>query len=416
MRLKTSLTITVFTALLATSVSHACVPGADTDTLPPPLQDLLADGCESSAIYHTAGFLLRREQPDAALPWLRALEARGWQLGLDAEVPEGTEALAVTKRLNARVVPAPRATPGRRLQAPSFFPEGIAADGASGRLFLGSLTENRVAVIPETGPATFWPLPAHDKLRAIYGIKYDADANQLWVLRNRTDVNDVQDDAPAAEILLLDGQTGALVRSWPMPAGTPTELNDLCLTTTHAYVTDSRGKRVLVLDRNRGSLTPLQINRRLYYPNGIVCHRGDSLYVADALGLMRIDAEAGASVRLEAPEGQTLGGLDGLALDGDSIIAVQNGIGLPRLIAIDVSVSPASVTLLDSGNPAYDIPTTVALMNGTAHVIANSQMDMIDRFHDAPEETESLLSPVVILKLRLDNKQRATGYEKPRSP
>ena len=141
----------------------------------------------------------------------------------------------------------------------------------------------------------------------------------------------------------------------------------------------------------------------MIYPNGLVLDAAErALYVADALGIWRVELEGGARRRLRAAKGASLGGIDGLYRDGDDLVGLQNGVGYPRLIR--VAVDPAgeratSVRVLASRHPAFNLPTTAALSGADAFVIANSQLrarDAEGRFLPADKLDETILLRVRI--------------------
>src|SRR4029077_9777635 len=89
-----------------------------------------------------------------------------------------------------------------------------------------------------------------------------------------------------------------------------------------------------------------KVSRELLEPNGITLS-GDSqlLYVADQLGVLRVDLKSGASVEVDAGPHSTLAGIDGLYWHKGSLIAIQNGIGLPAV---------AGLSIFQEGNPVMD--------------------------------------------------------------
>src|SRR5690349_12267915 len=125
----------------------------------------------------------------------------------------------------AAAAPGFAAAPGpSRIDLPNgWAPEGLTA-GPGTTVFVGSLTASGVwrgdvrtgqdAVIPGT-EGTFG-----------VGTEYEADANRLWIA-----------GGPTGQVKVLDASTGALLQTYTFsPAGF---LNDLVVTDTAVYVTDS---------------------------------------------------------------------------------------------------------------------------------------------------------------------------------
>ena len=102
----------------------------------------------------------------------------------------------------------------------------------------------------------------------------------------------------------------------------------------------------------------------LRYPNGIACDAGHVL-VAHASGIALVSPVSGARAELAVPAGATLGGLDGLYVDGDVLLGVQNGFGSPRIVRADLDAGHSAalrITVLESAHPALETPTTAALV------------------------------------------------------
>jgi hypothetical protein len=101
----------------------------------------------------------------------------------------------------------------------------------------------------------------------------------------------------------------------------------------------------------------------LRYPNGIACD-GTRILVAHLSGIAIVTSR-GERTELAVPAGATLGGIDGLYIDGDMILGVQNGFGSSRIVRADLDVQHAAalrVTVLESAHPALEMPTTAALV------------------------------------------------------
>jgi hypothetical protein len=97
----------------------------------------------------------------------------------------------------------------------------------------------------------------------------------------------------------------------------------------------------------------------------------------------------------------TLAGADGLYWYRGSLIAIQNGIGAPRVAMHKLARGDASVskvTILEFRTPFTALPTTGAIRGSDFYFIANSQIGNLngDRILDV-----TLLEPVRIAVLHL---------------
>lgn len=393
----TFLSSVVLAANLLTPPQDNC-PDPNSE-LPQAFAQLLAEECSPTTVFLTARYLLENGTAEQVLPWLSTLDQMQWALGMvHSESVESEQVTLLLDRINARARQLISAKSAFTLDAVGFFPEGITVDTSTNRVFLGSLVRNEIAILREGKNPTFWTLPKHPELRSIFGIKYDAGTDTLWVLRNRADPA----NSKSGQLLVLDGHNGGVLREVSFAAFTAVEPNDLCLSADHAYITDSRGHRVFRVSRDGGQAIELiPQSGRLYYPNGIACSPdGASVFVAHVLGLEHFDLASRRMTRIRTGAGESLGGIDGLAWQNNVLVGVQNAIGLERVIAIELNHdNAAEIRVLDRGNAHYAIPTTVAPYDGGVLVIANSQVDLIERFKEDPKSTMAQLQPTVVLKI-----------------
>jgi hypothetical protein len=163
--------------------------------------------------------------------------------------------------------------------------------------------------------------------------------------------------------------------------GEPHLLNDIAIASDGTlYVTDSVAGAVWRVPADRDTFEPVVPAGSLAYPNGIVLASTGTLLVAHGTGLANIDPASGTITRLPNTPGIPLGGIDGLLADGRTLLAVQNGLGAPRLVAIELDESATratKLTVLENDPSVLEIPTTSALFEGALYTIANSQLDAL---------------------------------------
>ena len=102
------------------------------------------------------------------------------------------------------------------------------------------------------------------------------------------------------------------------------------------------------------------------------------MFVADAVGIVKIDLPSGESRDVDPGPHNTLAGADGLYWQKGSLIAVQNGIGSPRVVAFKLSKDGNRVTqtnVLENHTQFTVLPTTGAIHGNDFYFIANSQID-----------------------------------------
>jgi sugar lactone lactonase YvrE len=167
-------------------------------------------------------------------------------------------------------------------------------------------------------------------------------------------------------------------------------------------LTDSASNQVYRFDGGAHTFRRLMVHRSLSAPNGIALADDDrQLFVADDFGVVRVDLDSGASMDVIPGPRNTLAGIDGLYWHKGSLIAVQNGIGSPRIAAFRLSRDGSRVTqtiVLENRTAFTTTPTTGALHGNDFYFIANSQVDNLngDKILDVTK-----LAPVRIAVVRL---------------
>ena len=137
-------------------------------------------------------------------------------------------------------------------------------------------------------------------------------------------------------------------------------------------------------------------------PNGIaLTFDSGVVYIADQLGVLRLDLKSGQSAEVNPRPHSTLAGADGLYWHSGKLVAVQNGIGSPRIAIFQLSLDGLQVTkttVVENRSKFTVLPTTGALDGDDFYFIANSQIDNLngDRVLD-----NTKLQPVRIAKLHI---------------
>ncbi|HYC02032.1 MAG TPA: hypothetical protein VED40_01990 [Azospirillaceae bacterium] len=301
-------------------------------------------------------------------------------------------------RLEANARPAGTAEIAFRLRQGGRSAEGIAADPATGTTYLGDLAGGTLAVRTSGGQETVWPFPAELKVKSTVGLRVDPERRSLWACATTEGASaEKADDGQALVELSLAPL--AVTRALPFPAdGKPHFCNDIALVGGTVVVTDSDGGAVWKVAGE--TLAPLVAAGGLIYPNGVAsAPDGRHAYVAHFGGLSRVSPADGKAEPVTAPAGATLVGIDGLVpAPGGGLLAVQNGFAPARLVRLSLSADGASVSKLEvlaAARPEFAVPTTVAVSGDAALLIANSQLDQLDK-KPRPE-----LAPTLVLRVKL---------------
>jgi sugar lactone lactonase YvrE len=232
--------------------------------------------------------------------------------------------------------------------------EGVAADSASGRLFVSAVRGGRILVRSRSGQVSDFIRPGDHGAGAILGMVVDPRRKLLWVTSADTvpGGEEYPEFGGGSALYAFDLATGGFRARVELPAVEGGhQLGDVIITQRGTlFASDSRTPAVY---RIPAGPIPAQAEvavagspafRNL---QGMAVSEDElTLYLADySHGLLRVDLPTGQVVGLPAPGGQTLLGIDGLADGGRGrLIGVQNGIAPVRVIAIDLDRSGTRVT------------------------------------------------------------------------
>lgn len=408
--------LVLFTACATTppppqAISQSAVDDQTRRTIESLRDAVAADPTDGARIYVLAQYLDRTGDTTEALKWLEELDRIGWTHGVnehDFVSTAGRRAFRpIATRLNERQPHVIRSREAFTIPQRDLIPEGIAWDAQTGDFYVSSIHLRKVVRVTPEGKSSDFVQEGQDGLFGTLGLKVDAKRRLLWVISNAAREMNGYTDA-------LDGQSGIL--AYDLHTGKvatkidfgnlhePSLLNDLAILDDGSVViTDSDGGGIKRVRLGSDSIETWIPDRTFTFPNGITTVAGEpSVYVADFRGLSRIDVRSRTITPLPV-EGDTLGGIDGLTSYHGDLIAIQNGMGQPRVVRISLDETGDSVTrieVLESGNPRFDEPTTGVVANGSFYFMANPQLRAFDGNHRIwPRER---LRDVVVLRLPLD--------------
>jgi hypothetical protein len=163
----------------------------------------------------------------------------------------------------------------------------------------------------------------------------------------------------------------------PQPIRGPHILNDLVVRRTgDVYLTDTAANGVYRFERTTRALTQLRVHRPLLSPNGITLAPDDRrLFIADLLGVIRVDLGTGQSRDVDPGAGGTLAGIDGLYRYSGGLVGVQYGTGAYRVMRWRLSDAAGRVQsseLLEYRSSLVSFPTTGALVGAEFYFLANT--------------------------------------------
>jgi hypothetical protein len=293
-------------------------------------------------------------------------------LRLLASNPEFREMLAEVRR---RYPPVHKAHVAFTVEASDLFPEGLAVDASNGLFYMGSMHQKKIVkFMPSSGVSDFVKQDAYD-LSPVGGVHVDPVDHSVWAA---SDAGEKQ----RPELLHFDVQ-GKLLERYASPGAMPHDLNDLVLRgRREIFATDSEGHHVYRFDRVSHSFRNMRLWRPVFYPNGITLSGDDNLlFVADMLGVIRVDLRKNESADVDPGAQNTVSGIDGLYWHKGEFLGVQYGTGTYRVmrwkLSPDMRKVAASETLEYRTELVSD-PTTGAILGDNFYFIANTGIYNLD--------------------------------------
>ncbi|MDQ3935731.1 MAG: superoxide dismutase [Actinomycetota bacterium] len=248
----------------------------------------------------------------------------------------------------------------QRIALPNGFqPEGIASTGGTD-LFVGSIPTGAIwRGDARTGSGSIL-VPPHEGRSAI-GIK--VARGLIFVSGGET-----------GDAYVYDARTGADVAAYQLaPEGANTFVNDVVVTGTAAYFTDSRLQQLYVLPLEGGlpaqdEVRTLPLTGDIAYTtgnnaNGIVASGRWLIVVQGNVGkLFRVDPATGVAREIDLGGADVRNG-DGLLIRGRTLYVVQNRLNRIAVIRLSGDLLSGRVTDVLT-DPDFAVPTTITVAAG----------------------------------------------------
>jgi ketosteroid isomerase-like protein len=216
------------------------------------------------------------------------------------------------------------------------------------------------------------------------GLALDAARDRLWVAINYfpTTERAPRSDSGRAGVMSYDLASGRLLRRMELPRG-PHQTGDICLAPNgDLYVSDGQGA-VYAARAGADSLTLLVPPGTLLSAQGCAVDRdARTLFVADyLLGVAAVDVQSGRLTWLPHPPNTGYAGTDGLLLDGDRLIGVQNAWAPHRLLEMQLDRTHRAIIAtrtLAQDTLRIDEPTHLLRLDGDVYFIENGGFSKYD--------------------------------------
>jgi len=297
-----------------------------------------------------------------------------------AALKRNPEFSRLVEQLRWRYPPVHRARFAFTVQQNDLFPEGLAVDARERVFLMGSMHHNKIVTITEAGEVSDFVKEGVYDLMPVGGVHVDPADHSVWCATDPGEKN-------RSEIVHFDAQ-GKLLERHTAPGPGPHDLNDLVLRGRgEIYATDTYANQVYRFDRKSQTFVALDLasgksGRPVFYPNGItLSDEGNALYIADVLGVLRLDLRTNEVREVKPAAHDTLAGADGLYWYKGSLVGVQYGTGAFRVMRWKLSPDGQSVAAseaLERGTDLVKDPTTGAILDGNFYFMTNTWIDNLD--------------------------------------
>lgn len=273
------------------------------------------------------------------------------------------------------------------------YMESIAWDRSRLTLLLTEMRRGTVWRMTPGGHARDLKLDRVPGMSAIWAVRATPDDKSLWVSsapmapHNRARTATPPTPPPAAALWQIDSESGAVIRRWALPDSmaehAPGDL--LVLRDGRVLVSDAATASLYVLHPRTGTLQTVR-HPLLRSPQGVVelpADRAgasrDVVLLADySHGLLRIALSTGDVQRVDDASDRTVLGLDGLVWHKGQLVAVQNGLATPRVVAIALDHEARrvrDVVTIWRDTSVLVSPTTLASDGEALWLFTNTQWD-----------------------------------------
>lgn len=271
------------------------------------------------------------------------------------------------------------------------YMESIAWDATHAAFWLTEMRRGTIWRMTRAGQSHDMRLDTVPGMSAVWAVRASHDGRSLLVssasMPPHANAHARRASVSAAAIWHVDSRHGAVIGRWVLPDSlvehAPGDL--LVLRDGRVLVSDAATAAIYVLHPATGRIETIR-HSLLRSPQGVVAlppgragSNADVVLVADyPHGLLRIDLATREVRRVDAAADRSVLGLDGLAWYKGQLVAVQNGLATPRVVAIALDHDAhrvRDVVTLWRDTSLLVSPTTLATDGEALWLFANTQWD-----------------------------------------
>jgi glutamine cyclotransferase len=282
-----------------------------------------------------------------------------------------------------------------------LFPEGIAIDAKTERVFLNSLNYDKIVSVNLDGssPSNFIE---KNQFNYLSGFGMEIKGDTLYALGNS-----LTRKKNKSILILLNTKTKQVIDKYTSENDKVVYLNDLAVSQNNEiFMTDSESNRIYRIQRPNGKLEVYLDSEEINRSNGITIS-GDNarLYVASTKGIRIIDIK---TRHILNQANKDFSGIDGLKFYKNTLIGIvnvwnnhENKNGVFRYFLNEKGDAISKKEKIIGFDNSFQLPTTFDIVGNHIYFIKNTQ---IDNFNDSTKQVidKNLLKSYILLKKRID--------------
>lgn len=277
--------------------------------------------------------------------------------------------------------PIARATEVFRMEKTDLIPEDVDYDARTSRFFISSVLQKEIVTFDAKGTSQVfahapdeWPMMA---------LKIDAGRRLLWATEVALKGYKWSPEAAwgRSVVLIYNLDSGKLLhRVEALPKAT---FGDMTFTRDgDAILSDNDRGGIYRMSRQSLRIERLDEGGFVSPQTATISSDGRRLFVPDySRGIGILDLVTKKVAWLGSGGLHALNGIDGIYLDGTTLLATQNGASPERVIAfrLDAALTHvASESIIERATPSLGDPTHGVIMNGNFYYVTNSGWDAVE--------------------------------------
>jgi hypothetical protein len=281
----------------------------------------------------------------------------------------------------------------------TFHPEGIAYDPVSGAFFTGSIRRGTIAKIENGKVDPNWSQVPYSAM----GMRVDAERRTLWIgTTAMPEFIDYHDSLKGrAVVIAVNLKNGRTEKTYTVEGRHV--FGDLCVGSNgDVYVSDSEEPNIYRIADGRMELWH-RIDTAWNLQGIDVTPDGRYLFIADYIsGIYRIEIATRKTQRILCEPMTALRGIDGLRLQGHTLVAIHNGVRpfrVTRLVLDETGLRIGRIDFIARAALELNEPTLGTVVGSEFYFIANSPWAAYDKNGFHPEKA----APPVVFKVPLKN-------------